>query len=271
MRSKIIYTPVLLLCAALLFTHTEVSAQQHPERRVIRSGNKAYDKEDYTGAEEKYRRALEKMPLSYEGAFNLSDALYRQEKYDEALGLLKNLSENPAITPEQRAKVFYNLGNTMFRQQKLQEAADYYKESLRNNPADADAKYNLAYVNRLMQQQQDDKNNQDNQDNQNGDGNNGDNNQDNNNEQDNSDSDSQKDNGNDPNKDKSDGKQDKQDGKNGNQPERPDSRNGNGGQGKISRENAESMLNAIQQQEDNTREKVNSQKAVSVGRSGKNW
>lgn len=270
MRSNtFIYISTLLLSVVMIFLCGEASAQQHPERRVVRSGNKSYDAQDYTGAEEKYRKALEKMPLSYEGAFNLSDALYRQQKYDEAAGLLKNISENPTLSAEQRAKVFYNLGNTMFRQEKLQESADYYKESLRANPSDMDAKYNLAYVQRLMQQQQDDKNNQNDQnkeDNKDGDGKDGENNPDN---KDNKDK--NKDNS-DKQQDKGDDKQDNQNGYNNDQPDKPKPENGEGGQqSKISRDNAESILNAIQQQEDNTREKVNQQKAVSVGRSGKNW
>lgn len=39
----------------------------------------------------------------------------------------------------------------------------------------------------------------------------------------------------------------------------------------MSREDAENILDAMQQQEDRTREKVNAQRAVGVARSGKNW
>ncbi len=41
--------------------------------------------------------------------------------------------------------------------------------------------------------------------------------------------------------------------------------------GGMSREDAENILDAMQQQEDRTREKVNAQRAVGVARSGKNW
>ena len=39
----------------------------------------------------------------------------------------------------------------------------------------------------------------------------------------------------------------------------------------MSREDAENILDAMQQQEDRTREKVTAQRAVGVARSGKNW
>ena len=54
------------------------------------------------------------------------------------------------------------------------------------------------------------------------------------------------------------------------QPDKPENGNGKQPSG-ISREDADNILDAMQQQEDKTREKVNAQKAVTVGRSGKNW
>ena len=39
----------------------------------------------------------------------------------------------------------------------------------------------------------------------------------------------------------------------------------------MSQQQAEQMLQAIQGEEDKTRDKLDKQKAVAVGRSGKNW
>ena len=144
----------LLLMVAVLLQCGEVFAQAHPERRFIRSGNKGYERQDYGAAEERYRTALEREPNSYEAAFNLSDALYRQQKYDEAAQMLGKLSERGDLTAAQRAKVMHNLGNIRFAQQQLQEAADCYKESLRARPDDLETKYNLAYVQQLLKDQQ---------------------------------------------------------------------------------------------------------------------
>ena len=120
----------LAFTIAALITGTEAFAQQHPERRNIRAGNKSYEAADYAASETKYREAMEKTPESYEAAFNLADALYKQERYDEAAQIWTQLSESSTLTPQQRAKVLHNLGNTMFSQQKLQEALEYYKLSL---------------------------------------------------------------------------------------------------------------------------------------------
>ena len=117
-----------------------------------------------------FREALAKEPSSFAAAFNLADALYKQGDYAGAAEVLGALAERSDLTPGQRAKVFHNLGNDMFAQQKLKEAADFYKQSLRENPADLETKYNLAYVQKLLEEQQqeggggDDRNQNQNQD-----------------------------------------------------------------------------------------------------------
>ena len=51
----------------------------------VRSGNKEYKKENYTGAEVDYRRALDKNDKGFEAHFNLGNSLFKQQKYEEAL------------------------------------------------------------------------------------------------------------------------------------------------------------------------------------------
>lgn len=292
------------LLAVLLVWCGDAFAQDYRERSSIRSGNRAYEAQDYAGSEEKYRAALEKQPASYEAAFNLGDALYKQGRYEESLQVFDSLSKSPLLTAEQMSKVYHNMGNALFAQQKLQEAAESYKQSLRARPDDLETKYNLAYVQKLLEDQQqnqqnnqDNQNNQNQQDNQNQQGNNGQNQQNQNqqngdNGQDNNDK-GQNDRNNDDrnqqgNNDRNNGQNDQNDQNgdgdrqqdNGDKPDNgggdnPDRRDGDGRQqpqgGQISREDAENILDALQQQEDKTREKVNAQRAVGVAASGKNW
>ena len=254
----------VLFAAALLWCGGG-TAQQHPERRHLRAGNRSYEAQEYAAGAEAFREALAKEPSSFAAAFNLADALYKQGDYAGAAEVLGALAERSDLTPGQRAKVFHNLGNDMFAQQKLKEAADFYKQSLRENPADLETKYNLAYVQKLLEEQQqeggggDDRNQNQNQDQ------NGNQNRDGDREQ------------------NRDGSENRDEGGN----DRPDDRNDGGSAGDdsgpkgesreqetpggMSREDAENILDAMQQQEDRTREKVNAQRAVGVARSGKNW
>lgn len=243
-------------------------AQRYPERRVLRAGNALYEQENYPEAEIRYRKAQEQSP-TYEGLFNLADALYKQKRYDEALNILKQISRDEVAGPP-APDAYYNLGNTYFQQKKLPEAAEAYKNALRRNPLDDEARYNLAYVLELMKQNQDDKNdqNQDNRQNQ-------DQNKDN---RDNKDDKDNKDRKQPPKKDQ-DGqgdKPDKQDPDQGDggenpQDQKPDQGKGGAQQERMSREEAERMLDAVQGSEDNTKKKVDGRKARAVGRSGKNW
>ncbi len=227
MRNRLILT-VLTLFAGLSAAQT-ADAQALPERRFIRRGNEAFQQGDYPAADVSYRRALEKAPWSYEASFNLTDAIYKQEQYDEAAQQFGQLAQALADNPELQAKAFYNQGNALFKQRKLEEALEAYKNSLRANPDDQEAKFNLAYTKKLLEK---DKNPDDQNQNQNQ---------------------QQK-----PDQQPQDQEQKPQD-----QQQKPEPR--------MSPEEAQQLLNAIQNNEDRTRERVDSQRVASPVRSGKNW
>jgi len=142
---KFISIYILVLLAVTAF------AQQ--ERKFIRKGNKLYEKENFQESEIQYRKAIDKDKNSYNAAFNIGDALYKQEKYEDATKQFSDLS-NKQISKDDKAKLYHNVGNSMLQNQKLKESIDAYKEALRNNPNDMDTKYNLAYAQKMMQQQQ---------------------------------------------------------------------------------------------------------------------
>ena len=56
--------------------------------------------------------------------------------------------------PVVEAQAWYNLGNALYRRQQLQPALEAYKQALRRNPADVDAKHNLELTIEQMQEQQ---------------------------------------------------------------------------------------------------------------------
>ena len=255
-----------VLCVVVL---TAVSCgvavgQQLPERKHIRRGNRLYEQQRMAEAEKEYRKALQLDSMSVEGLFNLGDAQYASGAFEAAEGSFKSVAERKSgVTDQQRAAAYYNLGNSQFQQQKLQEALASFKESLKLNPSDLEAKFNYAYTKAMLDNQQNNQNqnqdqNQDNNQNQNGQ-----NNQDQQQNQDNNQQ--QNSNG---------GEQPPQQGEQPEQPEgekpKPSEQGQQPEQGP--RKESEQMLNAVQQAENRTREKVDEQqKGVVVGRSGKNW
>lgn len=263
-----------------------VWAQRYPERRVLRSGNKLYEKEQYAEAETQYRKAQDMNP-TYEGLFNLADVLYKQKRYEEALNIFKQIARDD-VAGMHAPDAYYNLGNTYFQMKKLPEAAEAYKNTLRRNPNDDEARYNLAYVLELMKQNNNQNNNQNNQNNQNQNNQNNNQNQNQNqnnpNDQNNQKQPPKKDQGNgnndqqDQNKDKNNDQNQNQDGQqnpdqNGQNPQgqNPEQGDGQSQPNRMSREEADRMLDAVQSNEDNTKKKVEARKARAVAPSGKNW
>lgn len=278
MRSTIILGLMLLIAGS-------ASGQKYPERRDIRSGNKLYEKGDYTEAEVAYRRALEKNAESYEANFNLADALYKQKRYDEAAQMNAQLAADSAYM-ENAAAAYFNQGNALFQQRKLEEALEAYKNCMRLDPNDQQAKFNYAYTKKLLEK--DNQNQQ--QNNQNNQQNNQQNQQDQNKDQNKDQNDNQQNqnkNQQDQNKDKNQDQKDQNNNQNDQNDQNQQNDDKSGGQnpdqqqdqnqqpqpqnGGMSREEAERMLDAVQGSEDNTKKKVDAQKVRAVGASGKNW
>ena len=133
---------------------------QKAEREHIREGNKLYNKEQFTDAENAYRKSLEVNSRSFEGAYDLGNALYQQQKYPEAAKQYQLvasqsqhiLSENPANV-ERLAQVFHNLGNIGMQAKDYANSIEAYKQSLRFNPTDDETRYNLALAQKLLENQ----------------------------------------------------------------------------------------------------------------------
>lgn len=139
---------IFLLASLSIFWN--VQAQE--ERKFIRSGNTNYADSAYLESEIEYRKAIDKAGDSFEAQFNLGDALYKQEKFNDALDQFQVLA-GTETNPARLAQIYHNIGNCNFAMQKLLESLEAYKNALRNDPNDHDARYNLIAVQKLMEQQ----------------------------------------------------------------------------------------------------------------------
>lgn len=144
-----------------LFVALAINAQE--ERKIIRQGNKAYNEKKYTEAEELYRKALEKKPQSVEANYNVGNVLYKQNKYLDAATKYNSLT-NSTDNKMEKAFIYHNMGNSYLKANKLQESIDAYKQSLKLNPGDKETKFNLAYAQRMLVQQQQQQQQQQNKD-----------------------------------------------------------------------------------------------------------
>ena len=253
---KYILTSVLaILCAAQMFAQVD--------RHDVRAGNRKFKKENWREADISYRKALVKDSTSVAANYNLANTAYRQKNYDEAGKLLDRIKES-APASSHVSDYWFNAGAVALAKKDYQAAVNAFKSALLANPSDLEAKENYIYAKKKLEDQQ--KNgggggqNDQNQ--------NQDQNQNNQNNQDN------KDQQNDQNQqDKQDNKdQDKGQDQNNNQGQ---NQNGQSGQQpvKISPQQAQQMLKAIQAKEKETQDKVNREKAEALKsrQKEKNW
>lgn len=215
-----------------------LTASAQVDRHDVRAGNRKFNKEEYKQAEIDYRKAVVKDSLSVAGEYNLASALYRQEDFDgagKALDAIKDL----APVSEYAGDYYFNQGNIALQKEDYASAVESFKQSLLLNPGDLDAKENYIYAKKKLQDQQNGGGGQDNQDqNQDQDQNNQD--------QNNQDQDNQN-----QNQDQSQQPQDQ----------------------KISPQQAQQMLQAIQAKEKETQDKVKKEKAelLRSKQKEKNW
>jgi Ca-activated chloride channel family protein len=226
-------------------------AQQ--EKSFVKKGNELYQQQKFTEAEENYRKALAKKQANPEGNFNLGDALYKQKKFEEAGAQFNHLatsSKNKMVA----AGAYHNLGNTLMEGKKLEESVEAYKRALLNNPKDEQTRYNLAYAQEKLKKQQDQNKNDKNK------------NKDKNKDKDKKDKDKNKDNKDNKDKDKKD--QDKKDQDKKDQ----DKQNQQGQKPQVSKEDAQRMLEALNNNEKETQDKLKNKKLKGTPvHISKNW
>ena len=131
---------ILVSTIALIVTGQLVRAQDL--NKNIETGNNYYRQQQYDRAESEYRKVLETSSSDKTAKFNLADALIKQSKPDDANKLLAelNVTENGNNL---RSKAVYNQGVILTQQKKLEESIEAYKETLRLNQGDQEARENL--------------------------------------------------------------------------------------------------------------------------------
>lgn len=108
----------------------------------LAEGNRLYKLQLYQQAEVFYRQAMEGNPADEKAAYNLAVCLKKQEKTEEALSFFSRLTESSRDN-RLKADAWYNTGVLFSQAKKLPESIAAYKNALRLNPADQQARENL--------------------------------------------------------------------------------------------------------------------------------
>lgn len=205
-----------------------IAAMAQADRQFIRTGNRYYRLQNFAKAEAEYRKAVAVNGENAQALYNLGCALMMQQKDSIAVEQFQKAGSLEK-SPLRKAKVYHNIGVVCQAHRVYGDAIKAYEESLRNNPSDDDTRYNLALCKRLQ------KNQKKNQQNQGG--------------------------GNSKEKDKGKDKQNKNKNDQKQQSQKNDQKD------KMSKDNAEQLLNAAMQDEKNTQQRI--KKAMQQPRSRK--
>ncbi|MGP8152907.1 MAG: tetratricopeptide repeat protein [Smithella sp.] len=144
----------LFLMSGLFFLSQNAFAL--PFRSELNRGNDLYKKGGYSQAGQIYGNILEKKKNDRKARFNLGDSLYKEGRYKESEAVFKSLTDK-SVAKDLRQKVFYNLGNSFFRQEDYKSAIDAYEESLKIDPKDKDAQFNLDLAKKMLAMPKQDK------------------------------------------------------------------------------------------------------------------
>ena len=219
----------ILLLLGLFVSLCSVFAQK-VERSYIRKGNRLYNDSSYIDAEINYRKALEINPKSTVSMYNLGNSLIYQQKNKDALEQYVFASKMEK-DKYKLSYIYHNIGVLFHRDKDYKQAIEAYKKALINNPKDDETRYNLSLAQKLLKDEQDNKEN-----NQKENKNNDSNNSSNNNKHDSS--------------------------KSSQSSERDP---------KMSKENAEQLLNSVMQDERDVQDRIKKQQKLHGGRLEKDW
>jgi tetratricopeptide (TPR) repeat protein len=123
------------------------------EHSFTRQGNEAFSQGRYSESETYYLKALDKNRDYFKAAFNLGDAMYRQERYANAAKQFERATVM-ATSKDEKGKAFYNLGNAFMADKQYDKAVASYRKALINDPSNADARYNMLYAMKMLPEQQ---------------------------------------------------------------------------------------------------------------------
>lgn len=207
---------------------------QKAERSYLRKGNRQFGDSLFVDAEVSYRKALDANSRSSVSMYNLGNALTFQNKHKEAMEQY-TAAASLEKNKHKLGQIYHNMGVLLQTGKDYAKAVEAYKQALRNNPADDETRYNLALAQKMLKDQQQQQNqNKDQQKNE-------------------QEQERQKQNEQQQNEQKQPPKTDKE-------------------ENKLSKENAEQLLNSVVQDEKNVQDKVKKQqRVIQTGQLEKNW
>ena len=157
------YISILFFIVASLQFH----GQTIESKLKLNEGNQAYKNGDFNKSSSNYEKSLSEDKKNLAAFYNSGNASYMSGDFESARESFNSfISKTNNI--DDKSKAHYNIGNSFLTEYAkeakekgqapssdiLKNAIKEYQQSLRFNPKDKDARYNLSYAMKLLQDQQ---------------------------------------------------------------------------------------------------------------------
>jgi Ca-activated chloride channel family protein len=126
-------TKIFFLSFIIAFASSDFLFGQKNYRTLVYEGNEKFNGKDYDGASAKYLEAIKSNDKDFTAHYNLGNALYKSKKYEEAKVEFEK-AQRFSQTLADKSAVLHNLGNSYMQTKQPEKAAQFYKQSLKQNP-----------------------------------------------------------------------------------------------------------------------------------------
>ncbi len=134
---------ILTACAFFVVLSGARGQGDRTTREMIQAANDLYRQQQYEQAEQQYNQVLDRDHANNLARYNLASTLYQRGKREDAIKLFQELATTDGVEPSIRSRAYYNAGVALTRQNQLEDAVEAYKNCLRLNPEDTEARENL--------------------------------------------------------------------------------------------------------------------------------
>ncbi len=117
-------------------------SQQKQVMKMIETCNGYYKKNQFAKAAEEYTKAIAADQSNSTAKFNQANAFYQSDKKTDAAIIFAEIATS-STDKEISSKAFYNKGVILTQQKNLDQSIEAYKNALRNNSDDKEARENL--------------------------------------------------------------------------------------------------------------------------------
>ena len=157
------YLSILFFVVASL----QLQGQTIESKLKLNEGNQAYKNGDFNKSSSNYEKSLSEDKKNLAAFYNSGNASYMSGDFESARESFNSFISK-ANNIDDKSKAHYNIGNSFLTEYAkeakekgqapsldiLKNAIKEYQQSLRYNPNDKDARYNLSYAMKLLQSQE---------------------------------------------------------------------------------------------------------------------